>query len=127
MFEQDYIMRQLNEMIRAIFKMLFGIDTKSPTVELLESREDVELLESLFELIDDGIIRDAENLLLYGSIDGSIGSLKTALLFYSYLNDKTDEFLEENGFSREDIKSGINKLMDRYNLSDLARVILLDL
>lgn len=127
MFEQDYIMRQLNEMIRAIFKMLFGIDTKSPTVELLESQEDVELLESLFELIDDGIIRDAESLLLYGSIDGSMGSLKTALLFYSYLNDKTDEFLEENGFSREDIKSGINLLMDRYNLSDLARVILLDL
>lgn len=127
MFEQDYIMRQLNEMIRAIFKMLFGIDTKSPTVELLESREDVELLKSLLELIDDGIIRDAESLLLYGSIDGSMGRLKTALLFYSYLNDKTDEFLEENGFSREDIKSGIIKLMDRYNLSDLARVILLDL
>lgn len=127
MFEQDYIMRQLNEMIRAIVKMLFGIDTKSPTVELLESREDAELLESLLELADDGFIRDAERLLLYGSIDGSMGSLKTALLFYSYLNDKTDEFLEENGFGREDIKSGINLLMDRYNLSDLARVILLDL
>lgn len=127
MFEQDYVMRQLKEMIRAIFKMLFGIDEKSLTAELLESQEDAELLESLLELIDDGIIRDAESLLLYGSIDGSMGSLKTALLFYSYLNDKTDEFLEENGFSREDIKSGINKLMDRYNLSDLARVILLDL
>lgn len=126
MFEQDYIMRQLNEMIRAIFKMLFGIDTKSPTVELLESREDVELLESLFEMADGGNISEAENR-LYDSMGGSIGSLKTALLFYSYLNDKTDEFLEENGFSREDIKSGINKLMDRYNLSDLARVILLDL
>lgn len=127
MFEQDYVMRQLKEMIRAIFKMLFGIDEKSLTAELLESQEDAELLESLLELIDDGIIRDAESLLLYGSIDGSMGSLKTALLFYSYLNDKTDEFLEENGFSREDIKSGIIKLMDRYNLSDLARVILLDL
>lgn len=126
MFEQDYIMRQLNEMIRAIFKMLFDIDTKSPTVELLESREDVELLESLFEMADGGNISEAENR-LYDSMGGSIGSLKTALLFYSYLNDKTDEFLEENGFSREDIKSGINKLMDRYNLSDLARVILLDL
>lgn len=127
MFEQDYVMRQLKEMIRAIFKMLFGIDEKSLTAELLESQEDAELLESLLELIDDGIIRDAESLLLYGSIDGSMGSLKTALLFYSCLNDKTDEFLEENGFSREDIKSGIIKLMDRYNLSDLARVILLDL
>lgn len=127
MFEQDYVMRQLKEMIRAIFKMLFGIDEKSLTAELLESQEDSKLLESLLELIDDGIIRDAESLLLCGSIDGSMGSLKTALLFYSYLNDKTDEFLEENGFSREDIKSGIIKLMDRYNLSDLARVILLDL
>lgn len=127
MFEQDYVMRQLKEMIRAIFKMLFGIDEKSLTAELLESQEDSKLLESLLELIDDGIIRDAESLLLYGSIDGSMGSLKTALLFYSCLNDKTDEFLEENGFSREDIKSGIIKLMDRYNLSDLARVILLDL
>lgn len=126
MFEQDYIMRQLSEMIRAIFKMLFGIDTKSPTVELLESREDVELLESLFEMADGGNIREAEKR-LYDSMDGSIGSLKTALLFYFYLNDKTDEFLEENGFSREDIKSGINKLMDRYNLSELARVILLDI
>lgn len=127
MFEQDYIMRQLKEMIRAIFKMLFGIDEKSQTAELLESQEDAELLESLLELADDGIIRDAERLLLYGSIDGSMGRLKTALLFYSYLNDKTDEFLDSNGFSREDIKSGINLLMDRYNLSDLARVILLDL
>ena len=123
MFEQDYVMRQLKEMIRAIFKMLFGIDEKSQTSELLESQEDAELLESLLELADDGIIRDAENLLLYGSM----GRLKTALLFYSYLNDKTDEFLDSNGFSREDIKSGINLLMDRYNLSDLARVILLDL
>lgn len=127
MFEQDYVMRQLKEMIRAIFKMLFGIDEKSPTAELLESQEDAELLESLLELADDGIIRDAENLLLYGSIDGSMGRLKTALLFYSYLNDKTDEFLDGNGFSREDIKSGINLLMERYNLSDLAKVILLDL
>lgn len=127
MFEQDYVMRQLKEMIRAIFKMLFGIDEKSQTAELLESQEDAELLESLLELADDGIIRDAERLLLYGSIDGSMGRLKTALLFYSYLNDKTDEFLDGNGFSREDIKSGINLLMDRYNLSDLARVILLDL
>lgn len=127
MFEQDYVMRQLKEMIRAIFKMLFGIDEKSQTAELLESQEDAELLESLLELADDGMIRDAERLLLYGSIDGSMGRLKTALLFYSYLNDKTDEFLDSNGFSREDIKSGINLLMDRYNLSDLARVILLDL
>lgn len=126
MFEQDYIMRQLKEMIRAIFKMLFGIDEKSITVELLESQEDNELLESLFEMSDDGNINESENR-LYDSMDNNISSLKTALLFYFYLNDKTDEFLDANNFSREEIKSGINQLMDRYGLSELARLILLDL
>ena len=126
MFEQDYIMRQLKEMIRAIFKMLFDTDVKSITVELLESQEDRELLESLFEMADDGNINEAENR-LYDSMDNNISSLKTALLFYSYLNDKTDEFLDANNFSREEIKSGINQLMDRYDLSELARLILLDL
>ena len=126
MFEQDYIMRQLKEMIRAIFKMLFGTDVKSITIELLESQEDRELLESLFEMADDGNINEAENR-LYDSMDNNISSLKTALLFYSYLNDKTDEFLDANNFSREEIKSGINQLMDRYDLSELARLILLDL
>ena len=126
MFEQDYIMRQLKEMIRAIFKMLFGTDVKSTTVELLESQEDKELLESLFEMADNGNINEAENR-LYDLMDNNNSSLKTALLFYSYLNDKTDEFLEANNFSREEIKSGINQLMDRYDLSELARLILLDL
>lgn len=126
MFEQDYIMRQLKEMIRAIFKMLFGTDVKSTTVELLESQEDKELLESLFEMADDGNISEAENRLC-NLMDNNSSSLKTALLFYSYLNDKTDEFLDANNFSREEIKSGINQLMDRYDLSELARLILLDL
>ena len=126
MFEQDYIMRQLKEMIRAIFKMLFGTDVKSTTVELLDSQEDKELLESLFEMADDGNINEAENR-LYDSMDNNSNSLKTALLFYSYLNDKTDEFLDANNFSREEIKSGINQLMDRYDLSEFARLILLEL
>lgn len=126
MFEQDYIIRQLKEMIQAILKMLFNIDAKSPTTELLESQEDKELLESLLELADNGNISAAENR-LYGLTDNNSSNLKTALLFYSYLNDKTDEFLEANNFSREEIKSGINLLMNKYNLSDLASLILLDL
>lgn len=37
-----------------------------------------------------------------------------ALLFYSYLNDKTDEFLEANDFSREEIILGIENVTDRF-------------
>ena len=44
MFEQDYVMRLIKEMVRAILKLLFNIDTESPTVDLLENKEEKEWL-----------------------------------------------------------------------------------
>ena len=44
MFEQDYVMRLIKEMVRAILKLLFNIDTESPTIELLENKEEKEWL-----------------------------------------------------------------------------------
>ena len=61
MFEQDYIMRVIKEMIRAILKLLFSIDTDSPTMELLSEKEQVETTEKLLEMVDGGIIYEAEN------------------------------------------------------------------
>ena len=56
-----------------------------------------------------------------------MGSLEIALLFYSYLNDKTDAFLEENAFSREEVKSGMKNLVDMFGLSSIAGMFLEDL
>ena len=36
MFEEDYVMRIIKEAVRALLKLLFGIDTTNPSVELLE-------------------------------------------------------------------------------------------
>ncbi len=107
MFEKDYIMRLIKEMVRAIFKLLFNIDTESPTVELVENKEEQELLETLLDMVDDGKINEAENRLYDLTITADMNSLKVALLFYSYLNDKTDDFLEANDFSRAEVKLGI--------------------
>lgn len=38
MFEQDYIMRMIKDMIRALLKMLFDIDTDTPSADLIENR-----------------------------------------------------------------------------------------
>lgn len=48
MFEQDYVMRLIKEMVRAILKLLFNIETESPTAELLENKEEKELLHFYF-------------------------------------------------------------------------------
>ncbi|WP_418752628.1 DUF6483 family protein [Frisingicoccus sp.] len=127
MFEQDYVMRLIKEMVRAILKLLFNIDTESPTVDLLENREEKEALENLLDMVDTGKINEAENRLYDLTGDATVNDLKIALLFYSYLNDKTDDFLETNDFSRDEIKSGLENVADRFGLNSIAKMFLEDL
>ena len=126
MFEQDYVMRLIKEMVRAILKLLFNIDTESPTIELLENKEDKETLENLIDMVDAGEINEAENR-LYDLISATdMNSLEVAILFYSYLNDKTDDFLEANDFSRDEIKLGMENVADNFDLNSIAKMFLTD-
>ena len=126
MFEQDYVMRLIKEMVRAILKLLFNIDTESPTVELLENKEEQETLENLLDMVDVGEINEAENRLYDLTSNTDVNSLEIALLFYSYLNDKTDDFLEVNNFSRDEIKLGLENVADIFGLSSIAKMFLTD-
>ncbi len=123
MFEQDYIMRVIREMIRVLLKLLFQIDTASPTADLLEESQQ-EQLNGLLYLIDDGQIDKAENLVFEMTSDQNMENLETALLFYSYLNDKEDAFLQEHNYSREEIQSGVKDLASRYGLAGIMEAFL---
>ena len=126
MFEQDYVMRLIKEMVRAILKLLFNIDTESPTIELLENKEEKETLENLIDMVDAGEINEAENR-LYDLISATdMNSMEVAILFYSYLNDKTDDFLEANDFSRDEIKIGMENVADNFGLNSIAKMFLTD-
>lgn len=126
MFDQDYIMRLIKEMVRTILKLLFNIDTESPTIDLLENKEEKKILENLLDMVDTGEINEAENK-LYDLISAAdMSSLKVALLFYSYLNDKTDDFLKANDFSRDEIKLGIESLTNNFGLGSIAKMFLTD-
>ena len=50
MFEQDYIIRLIKEMIRAILKLLFHMDTDNPVKDLLEEKESRDTLEKLLDM-----------------------------------------------------------------------------
>ncbi len=123
MFEQDYIMRLIKEMVRAMLKLLFNIDTDSPTKELLEESEEKQTLERLLDMVDEGRIDEAENI-IYETANGSdYKKLKMALLFYAYLNEKPDKFLKENDFSRDEVKQGIRELAFRYGLDSIVDIM----
>lgn len=125
MFKQDNIMRLIKEMVRAILKLLFHIDTESPTSELIEDEKEKVALEALLDMVDEGFICKAENIVFEMIDAGDRKKLELVLLFYSYLNDKSDEFLEQNNFSRRQLQDNLKYIMTQYGLGSIAETFLL--
>ena len=124
MFEQDYVMRLIKEMVRAILKLLFNIDTDSPSAELLEDAKEQQTLDELLDMVDNGFIKEAENKIYEITEEGKKTDLEMALLFYSYLNDKSDEFLEAHNYGRDEIKAGLKDNTVRYGVDGFAEMFL---
>lgn len=124
MFEQDYVMRLIKEMVRAILKLLFNIDTDSPSAELLEDAKEQQTLDELLDMVDNGFINEAENKIYEITEEGKKTDLEIALLFYSYLNDKSDEFLEAHNYGRDEIKAGLKDITVRYGVDGFAEMFL---
>lgn len=124
MFEQDYIMRLIKEMIRTLLKLLFNIDTETPTVELLENDKEKTTLETLLNMVDDGSINEAEDKIFEIAVAVDKANLEMILLFYAYLNDKSDEFLTENNFSRKEIQDDLKYVLSQYGLDSMGELFL---
>ena len=120
MYEQDYIMRPIQEMVKAVLKLIFHIDTESPAGKLLEDSEEKAVLNTLLDLADEGKINEAENTVFEITENMDYKNLEVALLFYSYLNEKSDDFLEENDFSRDEVREGLQEIVSRYGLGSIA-------
>ena len=122
MFEQDYVMRLIKEMIRVILKLLFNIDVETPTTRLIENEEKKATLEALLDMIDKGAINEAENIIFELAEDNA--NLEMILLFYSYLNDKSDAFLLENHFSRKELQTDLKNILSQYGLDSMIETFL---
>lgn len=123
MFEQDYIMRMIKEMVRLLLKLLFNINTDSPTAELLENEHKQRILNNLTNMIDEGYINKAENELYSIIENGKKEDLEMVILFYSYLNNKEDDFLSEHDFSREEVKYGLKTVLSKYGFESLSELL----
>ena len=127
MVEQDYIMRLIKELIRALLKVIFHTDLDMPSVEMLKDAQLRCALEELLNLMDNGEINEAENRLSELLEDGGGEELALALLFYSHLNEKSNDFLEAHDFSREEIKAGLEDALQSQGVSEMAEFFLSEL
>ena len=122
--EKDYIMRMIKEMVRVLFSLAFG--KKYVSVELeKENKYEVsgKNLKKFLNMIDLGQINEAENILL-DSIDyTNKNEVMAVALFYQYLSEKDNQFLENNNYTKEEVLSGFKQLLMKSGYSDLLYLL----
>ena len=124
-YEQDYIMRLIKQVIRALIGILLNKQTtlhyELPSNRMQTNGDD--MLQKIIPLADKGSICEAENILIGEMDSGAESVIYTGLLFYEHINDYDDEFLENHNFSRDEIRQGvleISKLMGSYAMATAA-------
>lgn len=126
MWEQDFIMRQIHQILKVLVKVLFGVDDGSPSLTLIQDTETKKAVGDLLKKTDDGNINGAENELSEMTDNTTKDNLLAGIIFYSYLNEKDDDYLESHDFSREEIEDGIKSLLSKYGLENMSDILFYD-
>ena len=124
--DKDYVMRIVHEWIRTLIKLTFNKDIdKEEDAEI--PLEVMEQFRKLNAMIDDGEINEAENILLDGLEEGNRAYFEMSLLFYEKLSGKTDEFLAEYDYSREEVVDGLKYVVNYYGYGSLLEAFAEDI
>ncbi len=118
MYQQDWLMRQIEAISAVIAYLLSGKKAKSASLEevITEAAQSDMLYRHLSELVRRGQICEAENELFAATQDGTVDVLNAAMTFYADINKLSDEELEEHNFSRKEILDGIRDICAIYNI-----------
>lgn len=122
--EKDYIMRMIKEMVQVLFSLVFG--KKYVSVELEdENKYEVSgnTLKYFFDMIDQGDINEAENLLLEDLDYTNKEEVMAAAFFYQHLSQKDDDFLRRNDYTKEEVLFGFKQLLEKSGYEDLVHLI----
>ena len=116
-YQQDWLMRQIEAMIQAVLAVALGISANEQTATQIEDSSYGKMLE---KMIDDGDICAAEDLLFNDLDQSDLSWLQIALDFYSKLNNCSDDYLAMHDFSREEIDQGLRYICTLFGYDFLV-------
>ena len=80
-------------------------------------------LNDLLDMIDNGQINEAENLMLDDIDYSDKKELAAALLFYQYLSEKKKDFLWDHDYSDEEILDGAKQILQKAGYGDIVKIM----
>lgn len=130
MFEQDYIMRLIHQIVMFLIHLVFRRKEEDEEGHQEDQQENLlisgaaaEKYDRLTALVRLGRINEAENR-LYEELDaGNMEDLKMALLFYDAVNELSGEELEKADYTRAEIREGIERVLEEYGYKGLAEAL----
>ena len=123
--EKDYIMRIIKEMVRVLFSLMLGKQYQS--VELPEENKyevSGKALEELKNMVNEGFINEAENILLESIDYTQKREVLAAILFYQYISEKDIDFLEAHNYSKEEALDGIRRLAEKQGFGQISSLLM---
>ena len=111
--QDDHMIRNIQDVGRLIAKLL--LHEQQPNYKLPEKEADYTEADRLFatimKLAEEGKINEAENELYMGMVEDDVD--------YLYLNDMDGDFLDDNGYSREEVLEGMKDLASDWGVTGL--------
>ena len=125
MYEQDYIIRINNEVIRTMVKLLLNKDIGTP-VDISDGAikgENKKILEAANGQSGIDNIKKMEEEILTLVDANKEGALEKALVFYRYLNELPEDALLSQNYSHEKIKKGLKMIAESYGILNVIDLI----
>ncbi|MFB0920014.1 MAG: DUF6483 family protein [Oscillospiraceae bacterium] len=118
-FEQDWFMRQIHQLANFIAHIVLQKELTNYTIIDESNLTQSDLLYSKIKnLLNERKICEAEDL-MFDTLDTSDNRyLELALDFYQSISLLSEEELKSCNFSREEIQSGLNEILNRFNIPD---------
>lgn len=123
--EKDYIMRMIKEIARVLFSLILGKQYKSVELQS-ENKYEVsgKALEEFQNMVDQGLVNEAENILLENIDYKNQQEIIAAVLFYQYVSEKDTDFLTSHNYTREEALEGLKKLAEKSGYGEMNEIFL---
>ena len=118
MFQQDYVMRQIEMMTAAIARVFFKRETAFD-YEIADEQhytDDDLLYRLLCAMLAQGKINEAENMLFERLQPGNLNHLSIAMDFYRRIRFMDEKTLEQCNFSHEEALQGLSDIAMRFGM-----------
>ena len=116
-FQKDWLMRQIEMLLRFVISLLFKKEYTAYEItdEDFPATGDP-LYGRIMQLLAEGNICAAEDLLFENFDADNRDFLKLAVYFYATINKLSDEDLKARNFSRDEIKDSLHEIMRRCGI-----------